>query len=172
MLKAEKSQFRKTAIALAALAGLALAAAPAFAEQAKKAPAANSTQYKTEAEAKGHCAAGDIVVWENPRRRCITTPATPITAKPRGAATRAKRTPALPDTMPRRRRSVLSRGAVRWAGPRAPLLSNCTFPIFRTRRRSTHRRVAPTAAESFYNSLTRVLRNARRAVNTFCHLFL
>ena len=66
MLKAEKSQFRKTAIALAALAGLALAAAPAFAEQAKKAPEAASTQYKTEAEAKGHCADGDIVVWENP----------------------------------------------------------------------------------------------------------
>lgn len=65
MLKAEKSQFRKTAIALAALAGLALVAAPAMAEQAKKAPEAASTQYKTEAEAKGHCAAGDIVVWVN-----------------------------------------------------------------------------------------------------------
>jgi hypothetical protein len=59
------SRFRKSALALAALAGLALAAAPAFAEQAKKPAAPAAAQYKTEAEAKGHCAAGDLVVWVN-----------------------------------------------------------------------------------------------------------
>jgi hypothetical protein len=52
-------------VAVAALIGLA--AAPVSAEQAKKpapAPAAKAAQFKTEAEAKGHCPA-DVVVWVN-----------------------------------------------------------------------------------------------------------
>jgi hypothetical protein len=53
--------------AIAVLAGFAFSAVPASAEQAKKpapAPAAKAAQFKTEAEAKGHCPA-DIVVWVN-----------------------------------------------------------------------------------------------------------
>ncbi|MFZ1110588.1 MAG: hypothetical protein WAN43_19855 [Rhodomicrobium sp.] len=53
--------------AIAVLAGFAFAAAPASAEQAKKpaaTPAATAAQYKTEAEAKSHCAT-DVVVWVN-----------------------------------------------------------------------------------------------------------
>ncbi len=52
------SRFHNSALALAALAGIALAVAPALAAGPPQ------RQYKTEAEAKGNCGA-DVVVWVN-----------------------------------------------------------------------------------------------------------
>ncbi len=60
-----KPRFHLPALALAAVAGLALAAAPVSAQQPTKTAAPAAAQYKTEAEAKGRCATGDIVVWVN-----------------------------------------------------------------------------------------------------------
>jgi hypothetical protein len=50
--------------AFAAMVALSFGSATLHAQTAPKAPATAAGQYKTEAEAKGHCP-GDVVVWAN-----------------------------------------------------------------------------------------------------------